>query len=273
MNLLPQLPQYNWPDDAWDNHEWDDWEHSKKPLKYVFDKSVKTNDKQITQEKLQNVINNQEIQDIKDIVFGYLNTTTYINNGDQNKSSYPSIIAYICLCYYYIKDYYDEIDSRMSFKKETNCLYGFASHSNKNAILYKVIDKYSGCIRWKFEIEQICDRGWCICIGIWKWNHQNIASNQSYLCGDECGYGLVLPKGKLVDPDGGTSYLSKQYIDTNKIGGFKKGDLIEMYLNMNKLELGYVINGIDQGIAYKVENTKYKAAINMYAGIGGLKLL
>ena len=164
----------------------------------------------------------------------------------------------------------------MSLENNTSCLYEFDSHWNKNAILDRVIDKYSGCVRWKFEIEQICDRGWCICIGIWKWNHQNITDimvNQSYLNGFECGYGLVLPNGELVDPDGGTSYLSKEYIDTNKIGRFKKGDIIEMYLNMNKLELGYVINGINYGIAYKVENTKYKAAINMYAGIGGLKLL
>ena len=262
MNPLPQLPQYNCSD----------WNNGKMPYKYVSDETVNANDKQITDKKLQNVINNQGIQNIKDIVFGFLNISRNVNNEHKKERLYPSIIGYVCLCYYYIEDYYDEIDSRMSLEKATNCLYGLAPLSNKNAILHQSIDRSSGCVRWKFEIEQICDKGWGICIGICNGNYKNISSNRPYSLGDECGYGLVLPKGKLVKR-GGISYLSKQYIDANKISRFKKGDIIEMYLNMNKLELGYVINGIDCGVAYKVEDAKYKAAINMYAGVEGLKLL
>ena len=37
-----------------------------------------------------------------------------------------------------------------------------------------------------------------------------------------------------------------------------------MYVDFDKLQLSYIINGKDYGVAFKITKGKYKVAINMY---------
>ena len=41
----------------------------------------------------------------------------------------------------------------------------------------------------------------------------------------------------------------------------EEGDIIDMYLDMNKLELSYAINNKNYGVACKVDKCEYKAVV------------
>ncbi len=46
-----------------------------------------------------------------------------------------------------------------------------------------------------------------------------------------------------------------------------------MIVDCNKQELKYIINGVDYGKAFDIENKKYRAAVNLYEGGDSIRLL
>lgn len=142
-----------------------------------------------------------------------------------------------------------------------------------SAYLTNVVD--SGKHVWKFRIEGTA-RGWWYFIGVWKvgsgemlvdkWFNSNTADN-SYTFSANCAC--------LPDPSspnqGGMAYskLEKYYGTV-----CKKGDIVEMHLDLYERTLAYSINGKYYGIAYEnIEQTKYRAAVGLAYTQDSIRLL
>ena len=80
------------------------------------------------------------------------------------------------------------------------------------------------------------------------------------------GYGYAYNKAQKTDPKTGGARDDSDDEDARHYGSkVVSGDIIEMHCDMNKLELSFSVNGIDQGVAFReIEKTKYKVAVNLY---------
>ena len=129
-----------------------------------------------------------------------------------------------------------------------------------NAYLLNVID--CGIHSWTFKIHRLYTNYWgsSLDIGIWKINQEPpkptiIDDNQFYgSCKDYYKYGYAFDsvRGKILKDNKFTTNYGKEC---------KNGYVIKMILNLIDMELSYCINNINYGFAYKIEKTKYMAAI------------
>ena len=80
-----------------------------------------------------------------------------------------------------------------------------------------------------------------------------------------------LSKGDEGDGDKGTDswYLSHGGLAPRCV----EGDVVEMILDLDALELKYAVNDVEYGVAFKVENTSYRAVVSAYGDGDVLELL
>ena len=88
--------------------------------------------------------------------------------------------------------------------------------------------------------------------------HYN-SGDSFFFKGANTAYAYIAELALLYDPTSDHGSAGSSY---GKICG--ENDIVSMKLDMNDLTLSYKINNIDQGIAFKIEKTKYKAAIYLY---------
>eukprot|EP01084_Bolivina_argentea_P020381 37888_1 len=105
----------------------------------------------------------------------------------------------------------------------------------------------SGKHSWSFKLIKY---GTYIDIGIWKLRSGNEPTYKSFADNNN-GYCYNIGDGQKYDGYKFENYGVK----------CKDNDIICMHFDANLLILKYSVNNVDQGIAYYVENTKYKAAI------------
>merc|ERR1712176_386990 len=97
--------------------------------------------------------------------------------------------------------------------------------------------------------------------GIWKTMYngsKQIPQIDSYFTshgtGDNGGaYAYVTDNACIVNKTGG-GYGDKYGVKCNT------GDIVEMFVDFDELTLKYSVNGIDQGVAYKIQPGSYRAA-------------
>jgi len=78
---------------------------------------------------------------------------------------------------------------------------------------------------------------------------------------DNIAYGFAANKGTLVEPDSGSGADDENAKRYGQRCG--TGDVVEMNLNFETLELSFTINGTPYGRAFVVEDTEYRAAVNL----------
>ena len=129
---------------------------------------------------------------------------------------------------------------------------------NQTAFLKTIISSDIGNIfYWKFKFDLHIENGVIgTAIGIWKTNIGDIIKlKNSCFCwwGNNC-YTFISAKAKLTNGDYGVS--DKSY-------GIKckTNDIVEMIVDMKKLEIKFKVNNIDYGKAYDIEDTTYRAAV------------
>ena len=83
-------------------------------------------------------------------------------------------------------------------------------------------------------------------------------------CDKNSGYGYAYGFGIKVINAGSREKYGKICVT---------GDIIDMYCDLNNLQLRFSVNGIDQGISHKIEKTKYKAAVNLFIKDDSIQLL
>jgi len=129
----------------------------------------------------------------------------------------------------------------------------------QSAFLRTVVDR--GQYKWRFQWMKLnYALHWSCTIGIWKCGQGfSPRIDGVFTLGQHVAYGFAANAGTLVDPstgsggDGGRRYGAP----------CSDNDIVEMCIDLDRLELGYTINGKDYGPAFEIEKTAYRAAVNL----------
>ena len=210
-----------------------------------------------------------------DSVFGYIrNAQKLFINDKRIYYTIPISINHICALYYasYFDKFYKwSIGKRMILSKNKLTIIQKKTGFN-SAFLTKIIDR--GVYHWIFRLDVVSIPGvWSTTIGIFDSDEQDddddYPINKRFLEGYEKGYGWSPCNAKLINTK--TGICKKD----DKDYGIKcdQGDIIEMFVDMNKLELSYVVNGQDFGVAFKIRDSYYQAAINLFCTGDSITLL
>ena len=136
------------------------------------------------------------------------------------------------------------------------------------AFLSKVVNR--GVHGWRFKSDIRFCHWWCATIGIWKCSDDSFPpKNDIFTLGEHRAYGFNLSQGTLVNPQDGK--VGKTPVDYGQICFGAK--IIDMILDFDALELKFRINGIDYGKAFDIENTTYRAAVNLSRSNDSVQLL
>ena len=94
-------------------------------------------------------------------------------------------------------------------------------------------------------------------IGVYKMNHP-IDTSEPLRADDYQGivYAWKVDSGRLTkgDQDSKREYTTREFQD---------GDIVEMILDLNNLSLEYVVDGINHGKAFDIEETEYVAVVSL----------
>ena len=180
----------------------------------------------------------------------------------------PVEIVNICIVYYHIsKDRFDPTLHSNLINVTGNIAYikaeGVECYTLNNAYLSNIVD--NGCHHWEFKINKRDSRSF-LYIGIWNNMLDPINYCRGFIQGfrvdyDETislYYGVNFKYGKLR----GSNILdtaSKQFCDK----GINGGDIIHMYLDLEKNELRYDINNKIFGKAFDIPSASYRAVVSV----------
>ena len=198
----------------------------------------------------------------KTAVHGYLRIIQMTLPSDNiYYDNIPSLIYYLCVLYYYIKECFDPDHCHHDYKLcNDNTLVTKPMDSDDGVVyLSKIVS--AGINRWKFKLNIGNNYGTSMTIGVWKDNRA--LDNSTLLMYEENKrfYGYQLASLYLTDGDNGR----RCEYSPNSDKEFVDGDIIEMILDLNKMELRYMVNEHDYGIAFKdIENTSYRGALSFY---------
>ena len=178
----------------------------------------------------------------------------------------PDLIEHLCLAYYYNDHNWDTKYIFETMKLKNNII-SLTTQGSCTAFLNNII--YSGKHYWRFKIIS-CRDGYegSITIGIWNIKDKLDNSGQrpidtNFTYGMSSSYGLRANIGKKIH----IGYSQKYAIPC------KRNDIIDMYVDFDKLELKFSINEIDYGIAYNITQGNYIAAVALYHEVDSVKLI
>eukprot|EP01084_Bolivina_argentea_P255514 429783_1 len=204
-------------------------------------------------------------------VFGYIRQTVINVFGESKFTDAFSFIQFICLSYYWEKDEWDSSQLATGLTLKNNTItkiegdVGRWTTHYKSAFLKNICD--NGRYQWKFKIHKIT-KIWCL-IGIWKIRDAILPIHTYFTSGHNIAYAMLLEAGKLVSLRGGGNFESEhEYCDK-----CKPNDIVEMFLDLDKLEISYGINGKHFGKAFTVTKAKYRAAICLQGKDSAIELL
>ncbi len=148
-------------------------------------------------------------------------------------------------------------ENRISFTGGNG--HGHKIERGNSAFLSNVVD--CGVHRWRFRTDLRFCTWWSSTIGIWKCsNGSNPPKNDIFTLGENQGYGFNLSEGTLVDTvTGKVSSVSPVHYGQRCIGV----NVVEMVLDLDELELKFIINGRDYGKAFTVDKGSYRTAVNL----------
>eukprot|EP01084_Bolivina_argentea_P166138 288520_1 len=176
----------------------------------------------------------------------------------------PSIINHICLCFYYRYDEFDKKCIADAMKLSGNTLNQIRTGMGTAFLTNKISE---GQHRWKFQLGHSVD--WTL-IGIFKTRNKIVLDTYFSRGGFDKGYTYISCDGRLGSETSGDWAGNPRHYGKFKP---KEGDIIEMIVDFDSLELSYIVNGIDFGVAFKIEKTEYRAAIAMYYLADSITLL
>eukprot|EP01084_Bolivina_argentea_P120790 214139_1 len=209
---------------------------------------------------------------IRYLIFGYARESQKLLPNNTSYWNIPELIKFTILSYYHIKDEWDKMNTDSSYIIVDDCItkgentnvgkYG----GDKTAFLKHMVS--DGIYKWSFKIENMLQPG--------KWNDFIIGIYSTDLNFDkvreqsfcyESGIAFVASKGQIFTAP--CNYDAKRDYGVK----CKNNDVIDMELNMNKLQLKFIINGTDYEKAYDLKSGKYKAAVYLYKTNSALRII
>ena len=119
-------------------------------------------------------------------------------------------------------------------------------------VLSKIVQK--GVHKWCFQLFKCHRRGFTITIGVWKTKYAVVTNQALYssIHKSKC-YGYITTFAEATHGDGMNAQHGEKC---------KEGDIVDMILDLERLEIRYSVNDKDLGVAFKeIEQTEYRAAV------------
>eukprot|EP01083_Nonionella_stella_P139142 423837_1 len=208
---------------------------------------------------------------IRNTVFGYIRQSIADLLPDNAQVSAFLSIQYICLWFYGAPDVWDQTAMGEGLTNIDNVITktNEGGWSYRSAFLINICEVGHHC--WRSKVHKL-EKMWNL-IGIWRViSDKKPPTNTYFTEGYVQGYALCLLSGRLVSLDSGGGYVDhskKQYCD-----GIQTDDIIDMHLDLNKLELSFSVNGTNYGSAFEgVRKAKYRAAICLEGKESAIELL
>lgn len=174
-------------------------------------------------------------------VYGYIH-----EHQSSSNLKIPQDIILLCLLFYGDTDAWDPkcipTTMKLDHKTLTQC-----RNAPANVCCQAIIE--SGSIEWRFRIEEANPFG-MLKIGIWKIRS---LQNQPPLTGYIYNMNANGYEYNVVN-----ALRDKYGME------YRSGSIITMTLDMNKLSLKYVLDGMDCGVLWTVEKCKYRAFVSMF---------
>ncbi len=193
---------------------------------------------------------------IKDCVFGYVKDAQQLLPDDNVYYTIPTLIVHWILLYYFIKEQFDEECCNSNYElSSNNTIVTKIKSCYKTAYLTQIVS--AGVHKWTFKMIRQPTPLTTV-IGVWKTKYladPNIdvdEANGKY-------YGYSSTHGRTTIGDYNLNDIVSLKYGVRKC---KEGDVIEMILDLNKLQLKYIASGEDFGVAFNdIENTSYRVAV------------
>mmetsp|Transcript_527 Transcript_527/g.742 ORF Transcript_527/g.742 Transcript_527/m.742 type:complete len:241 (+) Transcript_527:676-1398(+) len=209
------------------------------------------------------------LEDVKDIdqetkhtVTGYIRDIEQQFPADRAYYTFPTLALHLCLLYFYHPEQFDPNRCHSDYKLSHRNTAVSKHHASNNGcvLLSKVVSKGRHC--WKFQLTEMDSCSFTISIGVVKANAvMDLSATIRSHSFRSKAYGWVVSGSYLFKGDGDEI---RDYTEHDE-SGCHEGDIIDMILDLDALQLRYYRNGTDLGVAYhSIEQTEYKAAVSMY---------
>ena len=214
-------------------------------------------------------------QKTQDCVHGYIKICQKLLPDDNIYYNIPELVIHWILLFYFIgeefdtershKEYIISDDNRiMRCRKDENVtylIYGMAYL--KNAVS-------EGIHKWTFKCLNVNNDDWFDAIGVWK---TKATSMDEHIRVDDFddnqGYGWTFNYQEITTVAGSFS----RHIRYGKRKCLT-GDIIDMILDLEKLEIRFIVNEEDWGVAFQnIEKTEYKAVVSANIELDAIELI
>ena len=191
----------------------------------------------------------------KNIVLAYIADIQKLFPKHNVYLTIPELVIHWVLLYFYISDEFDTNNKGKSYSLSQDNSIVTKNQSRDWNLVSLTSKAISGIYIWKFELTKVDKWRYSIAIGIWKTKFEI-----------EIGWEVV------------NAPLGPHTKDQNEAPSYDKtcrqGDIVEMILDLDKLQLGYKVNDIDYGILFdNIEKTKYVAVLSMFKKNDSIRLL
>ena len=187
----------------------------------------------------------------KDCVNGYIKNCQKLLPEDNVYYTIPTLVIHWILLYFHIGDQFDPANCakgyELCYENNTIVALNYNTEGNKGAVYLKNIAR-KGIHKWTFKLLKVNSDDWFDSIGVWKVKYPIKITDRVEAFSNRQGFGWIVNWKWSV-------YTNKSCVTC---------DIVEMILDLNKLELRYKVNGNELDAAFTdIEQTDYKAVISM----------
>ena len=204
----------------------------------------------------------------KDLVGGYIRDIQVLLPKDAAYYNIPISINYICALFYYLHDTWDPDRVHSVYKIKDDTLTRMDPGAERSAFLTTTI--HSGISHWKFQLTKYNGNSY-VDIGVVKKEQIDFEQAIDTFLGKFKDIYYIFSAGSHpeINIHGKNNEWKRGY--GAKTG---EGDVIDMYLDLEELELSFSINGTHYGKAFDVDTGYgYVAALSMLGAGNEVKLL
>ena len=205
----------------------------------------------------------RSLEDVKDIdtetihyIFGYVRDVQASFPEDSIYHTIPTLVIHWILLYFAVIEQFDTENCGASYDlSEHNTIVKKTKSCYKTAYLTKIVSK--GVHKWRFKAIKMSP--YTTIIGVWKTKYATEIDAElweDYAKGKFYGYSST--HGQLTSGDQDFAWEKCRYGERK----CQQGDVIDMILDLNKLEIRYFVNHRDYGVAFEnIDDTSYRVCI------------
>ena len=203
-------------------------------------------------------------QKAKVLMSGYIRSCQKLLPDEEDNPYYiiPTLVIHWCLLYFYSIERFAVFGKNMFSVDVDGKIIKSLSARYAAAFLTEIVDE--GVHRWNFQVIKHRAKNCTIHVGVWK---NKFTPNISSLISKKGkSYCYLISHGSLSFGDKDDSWGGNDSFRAAKRWRCDEGDVVEMILDLNKLELRYIIPDVaGEIVAFtEIENTAYRAAIGIF---------